>query len=66
MALWILRSVFLLVSAGVGFSVINSPGFEKTWGATQAWLLFLAIMGSSVVVVTDDYFVPRKKLEFIS
>jgi uncharacterized protein YacL len=66
MALWILRSVFLLVTAGVGVSIINSPGFEKYWEAKHAWMLFVVLMSGAAAVVAIDVFSPRKKLNIIT
>ena len=66
MALWILRGIFLLVTAGVGVSIIKSPGFANYSAATHAWILFLSLMGGAVGVVLVDAFLPRKKLNIIT
>ncbi len=65
MALWILRAIFFLASAGVGFSVLNSRAFQETafrWPS----LVFLGIMLLSVVVIIVDVLTPRKRLEIIT
>ena len=43
MALWILRVIFVLVSAGAGFAVINS-GAAQGWSGSSAIGVFLGVI----------------------
>ncbi len=65
MALVVLRSVFLMVAAGLSVQLINSSAVPQD----PAWLpyaVFCGIMGLSVGVIAADVFLPRKKIDTVS
>ncbi len=65
MALVILRCVFLMVAAGLGFQLVTSEVLPET----PNWLPYLAfggIMGLSVVVIIADALFARKRLDTIT
>ena len=65
MALVILRSVFLMVAAGLGFQLVNSGLLPQN----PVWLPYLAfggIMSLSIAVIIADIVFPRKRLDTIS
>jgi uncharacterized protein YacL len=67
MALWILRAVFLVVAAGVGFVISNQ--FAAADVKDQYLLRPLAIpsvMLGAVAIIAIDAAVPRKRIEVIS
>ncbi|QDU96726.1 PIN/TRAM domain-containing protein [Lignipirellula cremea] len=61
MALWILRFVFILVSAGVGVTVIRAPELSSA-----PLLVFSVVMASAFAIIGVDAVIPRKRIEFIS
>jgi uncharacterized protein YacL len=61
MALWVLRSSFLVVAAGVGVSIARSGAFP---GA--AWIVFLAVMLGAVAFLVVDVLLPYKPIALIS
>ncbi len=61
MALWILRAVFLLVAAGVGFALTGADEFQKA-----AWVVFPIVMAAAVVLIIVDVLTVRKRIEIIS
>lgn len=65
MALIILRIIFVLVSAGLAVSLVQSEQMprEPAW---LPWLVFFGIMLLSLAVLASDYIVPRKPLDVIS
>ncbi|MDA1054565.1 MAG: PIN/TRAM domain-containing protein [Planctomycetota bacterium] len=65
MLLWILRGVFLLAAVGVGFAVINAPGDDAP-SFTYPWMVFVAIVTISVVIIGFDAATPRKRIDVIS
>lgn len=65
MGIWLLRGTFLLVTAGVAVSIVNSPSFEKAFGA-NLWLFFVSVMLAAVGVIAGDVLVPRKRLDIIT
>ena len=65
MALWILRGVFIVASAGVAFAVINSQAFRDTefkW----PWLVYLGMLFGAVGIVVADILMRKKRIETIS
>lgn len=62
MVIWILRAVFLVASAGVAFTILNSPASEIKW----PWLFYVSMMCGALVVIAVDIFTPRKRIEIIS
>ena len=64
MALWILRVVFLLVSAGAGFTIINTPMAEQM--EISAFWLFAAILLGAVALIGVDLAIRHKRIELIS
>lgn len=65
MVLWILRCVFLVASAGVAFTVLNSPAFQAT-AMKWPWLFYVCMMMGSLGVIAIDIVTPRKRIEIIS
>jgi uncharacterized protein YacL len=65
MALLVLRIVFLVVAAGVAFTIVNSKLFETMELKNPLWV-FAGVLLSSVAVVGIDIFWPRKRIETIS
>lgn len=65
MGIWLLRAVFLLVTAGVAVSIMNSKTFESAFGS-HLWFFFLAVMFSAVGIIGVDAFVTRKRLDVIT
>lgn len=65
MALWILRSVFLVFAAGVAVAVLNSRLFQDTH-FRYPWLLFVAFMLGAVAIIAVDILTPRKRIEIVS
>lgn len=65
MGIWILRGTFLLMTAGMAVSVVNSKGFEKAFGS-HVLVFFAFVMIAAVVVIGVDMFVPRKRLDVIT
>ena len=65
MALVILRSVFLMVAAGLGFQLVNS-GLLPPYPAWLPYLAFGGIMSLSIAVIIADIVFPRKQLDTIS
>lgn len=65
MALIILRSVLVLVAAGLGVQLINSHalGSDPPW---LPWLVFVGIMALAIGVIAIDVFFPRKRLDTLS
>ena len=61
MGLWILRVSFLLIAAGIGFSV----GTSNTPFVTRGWIV-PSIVGGAGGLVAIDILVPRKRIEIIS
>lgn len=65
MALTILRSVFVLVAAGLGVQLINS-GTLRTDPAWIPWVVFGGVMLLAVAVIAADAVLPRKRLDTVS
>ena len=65
MALLILRAVFLVVAAGVAFTIVNSK-LAETMELKNPWWVFVGVLLSSFAVVGIDIFWPRKRIETIS
>ena len=64
MALWILRSVFLVVAAGVAVTVIEI--LRKSGWTGDVWLVFGSVMLGSVAIIAIDSLVPRKRIDVIT
>ncbi|MBM4000507.1 MAG: PIN domain-containing protein [Planctomycetes bacterium] len=64
-ALWILRGVFLVVIAGLGVSVINSPALNDL-PAPYPWVIFVSILAGAVAIIGIDVVLPRKRIEMIT
>jgi len=65
MALYILRSVFLLVAIGASTLIIKSPLLQEQ----ESWVFavaFLGVCGLAVVVIAIDMLVPKKRIDTIS
>lgn len=65
MALIILRCVFILVAAGVGVTVVNSPLWTGA-STTTLWIMFLGVMAAAVGAIGIDLMVRRKRIDTIS
>jgi uncharacterized protein YacL len=65
MALVVLRCVFILVAAGVGVQMINSPGLARD-PAWIPWLVFGGLLALAVAVIAADMLLPRKQLDTVS
>ncbi len=65
MALVVVRCVFLMVAAGLGVQLINSPVLaqESAW---LVWASFGGLMALSLSVIVADAAFPRKKIETLS
>ena len=63
MALWILRAVFLLVTAGVASVMVRSPDPQ---GNSQPVATFMLIMGVALAIIALDVSIRDKRLEIIS
>ena len=65
MALVVLRLVFLMVAAGLGVKLINSPvlGNDPIW---LPWAVFGGLMGLAIGVIVLDIFIRRKQLQSLS
>ncbi|MCA9177002.1 MAG: TRAM domain-containing protein [Planctomycetales bacterium] len=64
MALWILRVVFLVVSAGAGFTIINSP-LSRTLEISSIWI-FAGILLAAALTIGLDVAIRHKRIELIS
>lgn len=61
MSLLVLRSILLLIAAGIGAS------FAEEWSKLyNPWLTFGAVMLVAVVVISSDWLVRRKSLDIVS
>ena len=65
MALWILRGIFIVASAGVAFAVINSDAFQQS-EIKWPWLVYLSMMFGAVGIILADILVRKKRIETIS
>jgi uncharacterized protein YacL len=63
MALWILRIVFLVVTAGVGSVLVRSPDPQSN---SQPFSTFVVIMLVAVAIIAGDMLIRHKRLEIIS
>jgi len=61
MALWVLRFVFMIVAAGVGVTLLNTPPYNA-----HPWITFVVVMLSAIAIIGADYLIPRKRIELIS
>lgn len=65
MALIILRCLFILVAAGVGVTIVNSP-LWTTSSAVTPWLMFLGVMAAAFGSIGIDLVMRRKRIDTIS
>ena len=61
MALWILRTAFLLVAGGIGYSLTLAPELQQ-----GKWWVFPVVMLFAIVIIAGDVLIPRKRIELIS
>jgi uncharacterized protein YacL len=61
MAIWILRAAFVIVAAGVGFTLTTEPAFERA-----PRMVFPLVMAGAVAILLIDIVVPRKRVGLIS
>ncbi len=64
MALIILRCIFLICAGGA--SAIINASLPHGTAAHVPWLVFLATVGGSGLVIVGDIYVPRKRIDTIS
>ncbi len=65
MALIIVRLVFLMVAAGLGFQLIQSDALPKE-PAWLPWVAFLGVMALAIGTIAADVLVTRKRLDIIT
>lgn len=65
MALWILRSFFLLATVGVAFTIINSPAIQ-TSGFRWPELIHVGFLLGAVAIIAVDVLTPKKRIEIVS
>ena len=65
MGLFILRCVFVMVSAGLGISIVKSDVLPKE-STLPMWVVFVGIMVIAFVMIGLDIAVRRKRIETIS
>lgn len=65
MALVILRCVFVLVAAGIGFQIISSEELSRD-AAYIPWLVVCGLLALAGVVIAIDHGVGRKRLDTIT
>jgi len=61
MPLWILRTAFLLVAGGVGYSLTLAPELQR-----GKWWVFPIVMLFAVAIIAGDVLISRKRIELIS
>jgi uncharacterized protein YacL len=61
MALWILRTAFLLVAGGLGYSLTLAPELER-----GKWIVFPLVMIFAIAIIAGDVAIARKRIELIS
>jgi len=61
MALWVLRAVFLLISTGVGISIVSSPDQYE-----HGFLIAIGLLLTSCGIVSLDILLRRKPIEIVS
>jgi uncharacterized protein YacL len=67
MALWILRSVFLLVAAGVAAYIVNINRPQAEYVPIGSGIVFfILVMVGAVAIVAIDAIFPRKRLDTIT
>ncbi|HEV7282109.1 MAG TPA: PIN domain-containing protein [Pirellulaceae bacterium] len=62
MLIWILRGVFLLVSAGLGVTLARSNSLPSM----GPLMTFIGVVGLSIVIVIGDVLIRRKRIDLIS
>ncbi len=60
--LWIFRASFLVVAAGVGFTLTT----QEIVPQEQSWTVFPVVMFSALAIMAIDIAIPRKRIELIS
>lgn len=65
MAIWILRTLFLVAVAGASFAFVNTAAFEET-GNNNALTVFTCLLLGSLALVAADAAIPRKRIDMIS
>ena len=66
MLLIILRSVFMMVSIGIGVLLISRDDFTKGQPSWMPWGIFVGILVLSIIVIAVDVLVPRKRLDVLT
>jgi uncharacterized protein YacL len=69
MAIWILRSLFLVAVAGASFAFVNTRAFEIAFeesGTNNALTVFTCLLLGSIALVAADAAIPRKRIDMIS
>jgi uncharacterized protein YacL len=65
MGLFILRCIFVMVSAGLGISIVKSEALQGG-SETVMWMVFVGIMVTALAIIGLDILVRRKRIEIIS
>ena len=60
MALWILRTAFVIIAAGVGIGLINSGALQGMHGY-WTWIAFVLIVTASIGIIVTFLTKPPKK-----
>jgi uncharacterized protein YacL len=71
MALWILRTCFLIVAIGLGLSLVNgTQGFDGNTGdtinRTAIWAIFALFVVGAVATIVADVLIVNKRIDMIS
>jgi len=68
MALWILRACFLVVSIGLGASLITSAGVQEFSSSSQGliWTIFVVFVLGAVATILADMLIKNKRIDIIS
>ena len=66
MSLIVLRCVFVVVTAGLAVSIINSSDLIPHDSAGMAWMVFTGVVLISLAVIGGDIAIRRKQLDTIS
>ncbi|MDD3585587.1 MAG: PIN domain-containing protein [Thermoguttaceae bacterium] len=65
MPLLILRSIFILVTSGIGVAIVRSGGLTGK-SDTVSLLTFFVLIAATLVIIWVDMAFPKKRLEWIS
>ena len=66
MGLLVLRCLYILVSSGVAFFVLNSDAVRQKVEWPVSFLIFLGILLLSLAIIIGDWLMPKKRVDWIS